>query len=317
MDFALWKASKPGEPGWVSPWGKGRPGWHIECSAMSVSQLGPTFDIHGGGKDLIFPHHENEIAQSCGYTGKEFARYWVHNGFVTVDKEKMSKSLGNFFTIRDILDKSPAADSEESTGECLRSYLLSTHYRSDLNWSDQSLPEAKSALDNMYGLIQRLEETAEPGDNAADRELEVGLKNFANKFHESMDDDFNTPKALATFQEFRGNINKLLVKGLSGQAKRKAKVELKKFGEPLGLFQLNPQEWPFKMEKGAESQKSRRPISDVFLLPNAEEIDEQIRLRKEAREKKDFAAADQIRKALAEKGIILEDRPDGTTRWKR
>ena len=146
------------------PWGKGRPGWHIECSAMSVAELGPTFDIHGGGKDLIFPHHENEIAQSCAFTGKEFARYWVHNGFVTVDKEKMSKSLGNFFTIREILDKSPVSDSEAITGECLRYYLLSTHYRSDLNWSEQSLPEAKTAMDNIYGLIQRLEEPGFPGE---------------------------------------------------------------------------------------------------------------------------------------------------------
>ena len=172
MDFALWKASKPGEPAWDSPWGKGRPGWHIECSAMSVAALGPTFDIHGGGKDLIFPHHENEIAQSCAYTGKEFARYWVHNGFVTVDKEKMSKSLGNFFTIREILDKSPVSNSEAITGECLRYYLLSTHYRSDLNFSENSLPEAKSAMDTIYSLIQRLEESESEEINAGDEYCE-------------------------------------------------------------------------------------------------------------------------------------------------
>ncbi|MCA9467239.1 MAG: cysteine--tRNA ligase, partial [Nitrospira sp.] len=222
MDFALWKASKPGEPGWESPWGTGRPGWHIECSAMSVAKLGPTFDIHGGGKDLIFPHHENEIAQSCGYTGKDFARVWVHNGFVTVDKEKMSKSLGNFFTIREILDKSPVSASAFITGECLRYYLLSTHYRSDLNWSEQSLPEAKAALDNLYGLIQRLEESGSQEPMASDEELERALKHFAHKFMESMDDDCNTPKALAAFQEFRGEVNKLLVKGLSGYAKKTA-----------------------------------------------------------------------------------------------
>ncbi|MGD9853220.1 MAG: cysteine--tRNA ligase [Nitrospirales bacterium] len=324
MDFALWKASKPGEPGWDSPWGKGRPGWHIECSAMSVAQLGPTFDIHGGGKDLIFPHHENEIAQSCGYTGREFARYWVHNGFVTVDKEKMSKSLGNFFTIREILDKSPVSDSEVITGECLRYYLLSTHYRSDLNWSEQSLPEAKSALDNVYGLIHRLGESNDPENNAADGELESGLKRFANKFQESMDDDFNTPKVLAAFQEFRGEINKLLVKGLSDQAKQKAKEVIKKFGEPLGLFQLAPKEWPFMVPSKEKivllegTSSAHSSVSGSLSVSKISEwIEQQIQLRKEARENKDFAKADQIRKTLADNGIILEDRSDGTTRWKR
>jgi cysteinyl-tRNA synthetase len=315
MDFALWKASKPGEPGWDSPWGKGRPGWHIECSAMSVAQLGPTFDIHGGGKDLIFPHHENEIAQSCGYTGKEFAHYWVHNGFVTVDKEKMSKSLGNFFTIREILDKSPVSESEAITGECLRYYLLSTHYRSDLNWSEQSLPEAKSALDNIYGLIQRLEESGGREQTVGDEELEPVLKQFANKFQESMEDDFNTPKVLAAFQEFRGEVNKLLVKGLSSQAQKKAKGILEKLGGPLGLFQLTPKEWPF-IAYGSAMISGGGSV-EASSLVSSEWIEEKIRLRKEARENKDFASADQIRKALAAKGIILEDRPDGTTRWKR
>jgi cysteinyl-tRNA synthetase len=315
MDFALWKASKPGEPGWDSPWGKGRPGWHIECSAMSVAQLGPIFDIHGGGKDLIFPHHENEIAQSCGYTGKEFARYWVHNGFVTVDKEKMSKSLGNFFTIREILGKSPVSESEAITGECLRYYLLSTHYRSDLNWSEQSLPEAKSALDNIYGLSQRLEESVAQEQTVGDEELEPVLKQFANKFQESMEDDFNTPKVLAAFQEFRGEVNKLLVKGLSSQAQKKAKGTLKKFGGPLGLFQLTPKEWPFTAYGSA--MISGGGSVEISPLVSSDWIEEKIRLRKEARENKDFAKADQIRKALADKGIILEDRPDGTTRWKR
>jgi cysteinyl-tRNA synthetase len=247
MDFALWKASKPGEPGWDSPWGKGRPGWHIECSAMSVAQLGPTFDIHGGGKDLIFPHHENEIAQSCGYTGKEFAHYWVHNGFVTVDKEKMSKSLGNFFTIREILDKSPVSESEAITGECLRYYLLSTHYRSDLNFSDQSLPEAKSALDNIYGLIQRLKNPAvgNPRLSMVMRSWSRFSSSLPISFRRAMDDDFNTPKVLAAFQEFRGEVNKLLSKGIISQAQKKAKGILEKLGGPLGLFQIDSKEWPF------------------------------------------------------------------------
>ena len=151
MDFALWKSSKPGEPSWESPWGAGRPGWHIECSAMSMKHLGETFDIHGGGMDLIFPHHENEIAQSCGATGKEFARYWIHNGFVQINQEKMSKSLGNFFTIREIFEKSEW--SQEITGEILRYFLLTNHYRSPLDFSDQGLREAKYALDGFYDLF--------------------------------------------------------------------------------------------------------------------------------------------------------------------
>ena len=345
MDFALWKTAKPGEPGWDSPWGKGRPGWHIECSAMSVAELGPTFDIHGGGKDLIFPHHENEIAQSCAYTGKEFARYWVHNGFVTVDKEKMSKSLGNFFTIREIIDKSPVSDSEAITGECLRYYLLSTHYRSDLNWSEESLPEAKSALDNIYGLIQRLEESGDTRSDQGDGELELCLENFSDKFQKSMDDDFNTPKVLGAFHALRGQMNKYLVKGLSENARKSAKEIFLKFGMPLGLFQILPNIW---FGRGREIEGSINLSTNVTMnlqaqvlsplgIPSAENfgtpgikvsppynkeealevIDNLIQLRNQAREKRDFSTADTIRKELAEQGIILEDRPDGTTRWKR
>lgn len=305
MDFALWKASKPEEPGWDSPWGKGRPGWHIECSAMAVAKLGPTFDIHGGGKDLIFPHHENEIAQSCAYTGKDFATYWVHNGFVTVDKEKMSKSLGNFFTIREIFDKSPVSKSEAITGECLRYYLLSTHYRSDLNFSENSLSEAKAALDTIYDLFQRLKESEGRKRDQGDGQLGGCLKEFDKNFKASMDDDFNTPKALAAVHDLRRKINILLEKGLSPKGREKALQMLRQCGEPLGLFQ--EEKWEFKVAKR---------ISPISPYTN-EEIEEKIRRRREAREKKDFAAADRIRKELAEKGIILEDRPDGTTRWKR
>ncbi len=307
MDFALWKASKPGEPGWDSLWGKGRPGWHIECSAMSVAELGPTFDIHGGGKDLIFPHHENEIAQSCAYTGKEFARYWVHNGFVTVDKEKMSKSLGNFFTIREIFDKSPVSNSEAITGECLRYYLLSTHYRSDLNFSEQSLPEAKAAMDTIYGLIQRLEESDSQESNQGDGDWERVLKHFAEKFQESMDDDFNTPKVLGAFHELRGEVNKLLGKGLSKETKMHVRKSLKKYGEPLGIFQLSLKDW------------SVNPTKHFIhgSLVSEHYVELQIQARNEARARKDFSTADKIRKELAEQGIILEDRSDGTTRWKR
>jgi cysteinyl-tRNA synthetase len=307
MDFALWKASKPGEPGWNSPWGNGRPGWHIECSAMSVAELGPTFDIHGGGKDLIFPHHENEIAQSCAYTGKEFARYWVHNGFVTVDKEKMSKSLGNFFTIREIFDKSPVSDSEAITGECLRYYLLSTHYRSDLNFSEQSLPEAKAAMDSIYGLIQRLAESDFQESNQGDEDWERVSKHFAEKFQESMDDDFNTPKVLGAFHELRGEVNKLLVKGLSKETKMHVRESLKIYGEPLGIFQLSLKDWSVNPTKHFVHAS----------VVSEHHVELKIQARNEARAKKDFAAADTIRKELAEQGIILEDRPDGTTRWKR
>jgi cysteinyl-tRNA synthetase len=317
MDFALWKASNPGEPGWDSPWGKGRPGWHIECSAMAVAELGPTFDIHGGGKDLIFPHHENEIAQSCAYTGKEFARYWVHNGFVTVDKEKMSKSLGNFFTIREIFEKSKYPES--ITAECLRYLFLSTHYRSDLSFSDKAIEEAKSALDNIYGLIKRLEEFDSQESNQGDEEWERVSKEFAKKNQDSMDDDFNTPKVLGAFHELRGEVNKLLVKGLSKETKMHVRESLKKYGEPLGIFQIPSKEWNFTviLPEVRISSSSKVTARIEVLGPTDEWIQQKIRLRNEVRAKKDFFSADTIRKELADQGIILEDRPDGTTRWKR
>lgn len=334
MDFALWKSAKPDEPGWESPWGKGRPGWHIECSAMSIKHLGPTFDIHGGGKDLIFPHHENEVAQSCAYTGKEFARYWIHNGFVTIDQEKMSKSLGNFFTIREIFEQSPY--SEIITGECLRYYLLSTHYRSDINFSDQSIFEAKAALDTIYGLLQRMEEPRpiylassiflreqvedQLGEQPVEQCLAPLLDSFTQKFEQAMDDDFNTPKVLAAFHEFRGEINKLLGKGLSDKNKGKAKEIFRKFGEPLGLLQISPDVWSGKFKEIETSDKIHVGLSEsveINPVDESELIEQQVQLRNKARARKDFASADQIRKALAEKGIILEDRPDGTTRWKR
>ncbi|MEK6671416.1 MAG: cysteine--tRNA ligase, partial [Nitrospirota bacterium] len=193
MDFALWKSSKPGEPSWESPWGAGRPGWHIECSAMSMKHLGETFDIHGGGMDLIFPHHENEIAQSCGATGKEFARYWIHNGFVQINQEKMSKSLGNFFTIREIFEKSKWPEAE--TGEMLRYFLLGTHYRSPLDFSDKSIEEAKNALNGFYDLFTRLKESEHKV--TADKGLVEVIERCKVAFCEAMDDDFNTSVAIA------------------------------------------------------------------------------------------------------------------------
>ena len=310
MDFALWKAAKPGEPAWESPWGPGRPGWHIECSAMSVRHLGSTFDIHGGGKDLAFPHHENEIAQSRAATEQGFARYWVHNGFVTIDEEKMSKSLGNFFTVREIFDQSNCP--EPVTTEAIRYFLLSTHYRGDVNFSNLAVAEAKSALDNVYDLFIRLSEKPGPGSDFGKASRNV-LTQFRQAFEEAMDDDLNTPKALAAFQQLRAEVNQVLRGGLSGQDRREVLEIFRQYGAPLGLFQLNEKEWVFReLEFGIESCRmgTEQEYTDEW-------IQEQIRQRTEARARKDFAAADHIREALAAKGILLEDRPDGSTRWKR
>jgi cysteinyl-tRNA synthetase len=302
MDFALWKSSKPGEPAWDSPWGPGRPGWHIECSAMSIKHLGETFDIHGGGMDLIFPHHENEIAQSCGATGKEFARYWVHNGFVQVNQEKMSKSLGNFFTIREIFEKSEW--SEEVTGEILRYFLLSTHYHGPLDFSDQALKEAKNALNGFYDLFARL---AEPGGNvSAEPALHQAVDRSRAGFNVAMEDDFNTPVVIAEVQRLRGDVNKLLDQGLSTEARKAAREAFRSLGRVLGLFQLD--QWQFKTASGPFHREE--PIIDAVIEAKVEE-------RNEARRKKDFKKADEIRKYLADHGIIIEDKPDGTSRWKR
>ncbi len=302
MDFALWKGAKPGEPAWDSPWGKGRPGWHIECSAMSMKYLGKTFDIHGGGADLIFPHHENEIAQSCAATGKEFARYWLHNGFVQINQEKMSKSLGNFFTIREIFEKSEW--SEEMTGEILRYYLLTNHYRGPLDFSDQGFREAKYALDGFYDLFNRLKEPAKT-DGPINVPLKAAIERTHTAFKQAMDDDFNTPGAVAELQGFRGEVNKLLVAGLSINAGKRARELFRFLGSVLGLFQL--ENWKFNVD-----------LSDVGIHGlTDEQIERLIVERNEARKRRDFARADEIRKALAEERITLEDRSDGTTRWKR
>ena len=334
MDFALWKSSKPGEPSWDSPWGAGRPGWHIECSAMSMRHLGETFDIHGGGMDLIFPHHENEIAQSCGATGKEFVRYWVHNGFVQINQEKMSKSLGNFFTIREIFEKSKWPEAE--TGEMLRYFLLGTHYRSPLDFSDKGIEEAKNALNGFYDLFMRLKEPEER--TTAGKGLMDVIERCKVAFREAMDDDFNTPVAIAELQRLKSDINKLLGQGLSTELRKIAREEFRLLASVLGLFQL--ERWQF-------SQMPFRPTAESFMRPpitmsraremnqttdtplvlrvnqsagaalTDEEIEGKRIERDEARKQKDFKKADEIRQSLASYGIVIEDKPDGTSRWKR
>ena len=300
MDFALWKRSKPGEPAWASPWGAGRPGWHIECSAMSMKHLGETFDIHGGGMDLIFPHHENEIAQSCGATGKEFANYWIHNGFVQINHEKMSKSLGNFFTIREIFEKSQW--SERVTGEVLRYFLISTHYHGPLDFSDQALQEARQTLDGFYGLFNRLREQ-EPR-NVADKDLPATLSRAEESFKNAMDNDLNTPMGVAELQKLRNEVNKLMDRGLSTAARQQALQQFRTLGTVLALFQL--EEWDYGMKADTGSYELQDSV-----------IEAKISERNEARKRKDFAKADEIRKSLAAQGIIIEDKPNGTSRWKR
>jgi cysteinyl-tRNA synthetase len=303
VDFALWKGAKPGEPSWESPWGPGRPGWHIECSAMALRHLGETFDIHGGGEDLIFPHHENEIAQSEAATGKEFARFWVHNGFVTVDQEKMSKSLGNFFTVREIFEKFTA--SEAVTADVLRFFLLSTHYRSSIDFSDHALRQARAGLNNFYDLFQRLEEVRDvTGSGSA--QVPSLIASFTSAFEQAMDDDFNTPAAFAALQTFRSDMNTHFGAGIAASAAKQALEVFRKYGQILGLFQVPLKEWEFR------STEAR----DEAALDEAE-TERLITARQRARADKNWAEADAIRRQLAEHGITIEDRPDGTTRWKR
>ena len=277
LDFALWKAAKPGEPAWDSPWGKGRPGWHIECSVMSEHYLGEHFDIHGGGQDLQFPHHENEIAQSEGAHDHPFVNYWMHNGFVRVDNEKMSKSLGNFFTIREVLEKFDA--------ETVRFFILRAHYRSPLNYSDQHLQDAKQSLNGLYITLRDVPPDA----------VKINWNDpYAAKFKQAMDDDFDSHGAITVLFELSREANKTKSGALSGLLKSLAAV--------LGLLQTDPAAY-FKGD-----------VSDSAYC--AERIEQLIVERLAARKGKDFARADAIRQELAEAGIILEDGPQGTT-WRR
>jgi cysteinyl-tRNA synthetase len=270
LDFVLWKRSKPEEPNWPSRWGAGRPGWHIECSAMSGSLLGESFDIHGGGQDLQFPHHENEIAQSEGANGAPFAKYWMHNGFVRVDEEKMSKSLGNFFTVRDVLKKFDA--------EVVRFFILRAHYRSPLNYSDAHLEDAKSALGRLYTALRS------SGEKAAVDWSEA----HAVRFKAAMDDDFNTPEAVAALFDLAGRIN---------AGEKRLAPQLRALGGVIGILGRSADQF---FQGGLD----------------ASAIEAMIVGRKEARNRKDFAEADRIRKDLLAKGVVLEDGPRGTT-WRR
>ncbi len=281
LDFVLWKAAKPGEPSWDSPWGKGRPGWHIECSAMSTCCLGNHFDIHGGGQDLQFPHHENEIAQSEAATGETFVNLWMHNGFVRIDNEKMSKSLGNFFTVREIL--------KLYKGEEIRYFVLASQYRSPLNYSDQLLDTARTALSRLYNTLRDLDvpEDYDENDEAVD------------KFKQAMDDDFNTPEALAVIFDLANQVNRLRETD-AGAALQKAAV-LKKLANVLGLLEQDPV--AFLQAGAAESD-------------DGADIDALIDARNAARENKNWAEADRIRDELDAMGIVLEDK-DGKTVWRR
>lgn len=309
LDFALWKSSKPGEPSWESPWGLGRPGWHIECSAMAIKHLGETIDLHGGGEDLIFPHHENEIAQSEGATGKEFVSCWIHHSFVTIDQEKMSKSLGNFFTVDEIFTKSSQLP-EKVLSEVLRFYLLSTHYRSPVNFSDEGLKAAKHGLDNFYTLFQKVDEHSEADSGLlkqGERSDQGDLKSFQSNFEAAMDDDFNTPRAISALQTLRSEINHRLEQGDYAWAVSAVHL-LRTLGSLLGLFRLPPVKWRFK------AWDLEMDAPDVL---NEEAIQKLIAEREDARRKRDWTKSDKIRDQLASAGIIIEDRPDGTTRIKR
>jgi cysteinyl-tRNA synthetase len=307
MDFALWKSSKPGEPTWESPWGPGRPGWHIECSAMSKKYLGDSFDIHGGGKDLIFPHHENEIAQSMGATGSPFVNIWVHHGFVTIKEEKMSKSLGNFLTIRDVL--------ERFRPEALRLFVFSTHYQSPLNYSEAAISDAETGLERLYECLAEIAHLPVKGDggkgSAISKKDSAKLAGLEERFQEVMDNDFNTAQALAQLFDAVKVLNKITrnMPGIPGQDDidllRNTGAKLQELANIMGLLTEDPLEH-------AEALQEKR-MQDLDLDHAA--IEAMIEERTEARKGKDWARSDAIRDELLAKGIELKDGPEGTT-WK-
>lgn len=279
LDFVLWKTIKPGEPFWESPWGQGRPGWHIECSAMNSKHLGTHFDIHGGGSDLIFPHHENEVAQSCCAFETPYVNYWIHTGMVQVDQEKMSKSLGNFFTLRDVL--------KDYDAETLRYFLMSAHYRSQLSYSKDNIKQARAALERLYTALR---------DAKPDEAVELALGGYLTRFDAAMDDDFNTPEAFSVLFDLAKDLNKA-----DGNEANQLAGVLKKLGGVLGILQSNPNDY---LQGGAGDQDE------------VEHIESLIKARNDARASKDWAAADKARDALTALGIVLEDGAGGTT-WRK
>ena len=282
MDFVLWKMSKADEPSWESPWGNGRPGWHIECSAMNCKQLGSHFDIHGGGSDLMFPHHENEVAQStCAHDGP-YVNYWMHSGMVMVDREKMSKSLGNFFTVRDVLQHYDA--------ETVRYFLMSGHYRSQLNYGEDNLNQARAALERLYTALRHTDTGAEPAGGEA----------FETRFRVAMDDDFNTPEAYSVLFDMARDVNRL--KSEDKAAADGLAARLRELANVLGILQQDPELF---LQSGAQTNNDE-----------VAEIEQLIKMRNDARQAKDWAQADVARDRLNALGIVLEDGPQGTT-WRR
>lgn len=295
LDFALWKGAKPGEPSWDSPWGKGRPGWHIECSVMSMEYLGPNFEIHGGGKDLIFPHHENEIAQSESVTSKNFAKYWIHNGLIQINSEKMSKSLGNFFTVKNAV--------ERWSSEAIRFFFLSHHYNNPADFSEKVMDDTESSLERIYSTLKRAMDLRTETDET-DEELEKATEKFKTNWFNSMCDNFNTADAIGNLFDLIRTMNRSLDSRGWTATMEDTLAEIRNFSNVLGILQKNPGEY---LEENAYNLQS----VDVA----EEEIQKLVEERTEARKNKDFSKADEIRDYLDSKGIILEDKPDGTI-WK-
>jgi cysteinyl-tRNA synthetase len=304
MDFVLWKGAKPGEPKWSSPWGEGRPGWHIECSAMSRKYLGETFDIHGGGKDLVFPHHENEIAQSCGASGKPFANLWMHHGFVTIKDEKMSKSLGNFLTIRDVL--------KQYEPEVLRLFIFTTQYRNPLDFTETALQDARSGLERMYECLAQVDGLpagGSAGPSSIAEQDRLGLESLTTRFHEAMDNDFNTAQALAHLFDTVKSLNKILrtlpERPLAEDLKilRTTATVFRDLAGVLGLVQRDP--------ATVVAGNKAKEMAGIDL--SVEKIEQLIAQRNQARAAKDWAASDEVRDSLLAHRIVLKDSPEGTT----